>query len=515
MHSNDDLMTFLKDDDSLQEKEPLYKYKILIADDNTSVHSATILALSSMRFDGYPLEFYHTYSGDETIEFLKKHEDIALLFLDVVMETDDAGLRVVETIRETLDNKKIRIVLRTGQPGQAPELEVISKYDINDYKTKVELTTKKLFTTTFSALRGYRDIKIIERQKLGYKKVIDASSNLYQYDSLLALLEGMLIQLGALTCYPTGAVMMVENLCIRDGMIITENNMTYDVLATTGSYNHYEGRVKELPDVMIECIKEANEDEFIKVEHNYIFAKHTSKMNHKNYFFMETEHQLKNEELLKVFIANAALIVDNFLINEVSFEQQKNMIIKLGQIMEGKDLSTYFHMNRVSKIAKRIAEKLGISPYTAGIIEVATSLHDVGKVIIPDHILNKPGRLTEEEFNLMKSHCEAGFELFSVSNSDVMKITSDITLCHHERYDGNGYPRGLKAQEIPIEARIATIADVFDALSHDRVYRKAWSFEETLSYIKSESGKIFDPDLVEILLDHQEEIRSLSEAYQM
>lgn len=511
---NDDLMDFLIEDDQELQDCPLYKYNILIADDDPSVHDATTIALGQLKFDGYSIAFHHTYSGEETIEFLKNHSDIAVIFLDVVMENDHAGLDVAKYIREELGNRNLRIVLRTGQPGQAPEVEVISHYDINDYKTKVELTTKKLFTTTFAALRSYRDIKIIERQKLGYKKVIDASSNLYQYDSLKNLLKGMLIQLSALICHSTDAMVLLEDFCIKDGMLLTESNYNYDVLASTGRFSGVESH--HLPRKMKACIERANQNkilEIVEIQENYIFAKHTSKLKHKNYFYLETDGHLENKELLEVFITNASLIIDNFLINEMSFEEQKNLIIKLGQIMEGKDLSTYFHMNRVSQIAKKLAEKIGIDGHIANIIEIGTSLHDVGKVIIPDRILNKPGLLTDEEFKIMQHHCEAGFELFSVSNSEIVKMTREITLCHHENFDGSGYPRGLKGEAIPIAARIATIADVFDALSHDRVYRKAWSFDRTLAYIKEHSGKFFDPEIVNVLFEHQEEIKMLSERY--
>jgi phosphoserine phosphatase RsbU/P len=136
-------------------------WKILIADDDEGVHSVTELVFSSFQFDKKPVQFINTYSGNETIEVLKKDNDIAVILLDVVMETDDAGLQVIDKIRNELNNKMVRIILRTGQPGQAPEEQVLIDYDINDYKNKSELTSRKLKSSIITSLRSYISIKKI------------------------------------------------------------------------------------------------------------------------------------------------------------------------------------------------------------------------------------------------------------------------------------------------------------------------------------------------------------------
>jgi diguanylate cyclase (GGDEF)-like protein len=141
-------------------------WKILIVDDEPSVHRATELALKSFTFEGKPVSFISAYSGKEGIELITtQHSDAAIILLDVVMESNDAGLKVVQYIREELHNHRVRIILRTGNPGEAPEESVILNYDINDYKLKVELTRQRLITSAISALRSFRDIATIERQK--------------------------------------------------------------------------------------------------------------------------------------------------------------------------------------------------------------------------------------------------------------------------------------------------------------------------------------------------------------
>ncbi|MBL4857332.1 MAG: DUF3369 domain-containing protein, partial [Idiomarina sp.] len=160
-------------------KLPTEYWKILIVDDEPEVHAVTKLALNDFNFLGRGLKFYSAFSGEEAKRLIDEHPDAAILLLDVVMETDDAGLQVARYIREEADNHFTRIILRTGQPGQAPERTVIVNYDINDYKSKTELTAQKLFTAVMSSLRSYRDIMSIDQSRHGLEKIIAASANLY------------------------------------------------------------------------------------------------------------------------------------------------------------------------------------------------------------------------------------------------------------------------------------------------------------------------------------------------
>lgn len=180
-------------------------WRVLLVDDEPDVHAVTRMALGRFQFDGRGLEFLHAYSAAEAREILTRESDIALVFLDVVMESESAGLEVVRWLRQELGNQFIRIVLRTGQPGQAPEESVIVDYDINDYKEKTELDRKKLFTTVFVALRAYRDIMLVEeartyqeRFRHGLEKVIAASTHVFEQRSLRDFANGLLQQVVSL-----------------------------------------------------------------------------------------------------------------------------------------------------------------------------------------------------------------------------------------------------------------------------------------------------------------------------
>jgi len=141
-------------------------------------------------------------------------------------------------------------------------------------------------------------------------------------------------------------------------------------------------------------------------------------------------------------------------------------------------------------------------------------MHDVGKIAIPDAILHKPGKLTVEEFEVIKTHTTVGKKILSGSNRQLLRIASGMAHQHHERWDGKGYPRGLKGAQISIFARITTLADIYDALSSERIYKKQWSEERVLEYISAESGTIFDPNLVFLFLKHFDEIKKVHEQYQ-
>lgn len=178
----DDYFTFSTEPDAIQTDSKLSPWKILTVDDQEDVHSVTRLVLGGFSFEGRPIQILSAFSGAEAVQMMQMHKDVAMMLLDVVMETEHAGLDVVRAVRNTLGNHLVRIVLRTGQPGQAPEHAVIVEYDINDYKEKTELTKQKLMTCVATALRGYRDLLSLEASRqslaLAQQKLQDANAEL-------------------------------------------------------------------------------------------------------------------------------------------------------------------------------------------------------------------------------------------------------------------------------------------------------------------------------------------------
>jgi CheY-like chemotaxis protein len=215
-------------------------WKILVVDDEEEVHGVTRLALADFRVHGRPLALLHATTGAEAVRLMREHDDVAMILMDVVMETEHAGLEAVEAIRKQLGNTRVRIVLRTGQPGQAPESQVVSKFDINDYKEKTELTTKKLYTVIHTGLSHYRELVALERNRQGLHKVIDASARIFEAheQALERFAEGVLQQLAALL-YSNGSSVMARHTA---SLAATRSPNGLVVLAGTGSYAGATGR---------------------------------------------------------------------------------------------------------------------------------------------------------------------------------------------------------------------------------------------------------------------------------
>jgi putative two-component system response regulator len=172
------------------------------------------------------------------------------------------------------------------------------------------------------------------------------------------------------------------------------------------------------------------------------------------------------------------------------------VVRRLARAGEHRDDDTGQHTKRVGDVSALIAAQLGIEREKVKLIQLAALLHDLGKIGVPDAILLKTGRLTPEEFSTMKKHCHAGASILAESQTPLLQMAERIAAHHHERFDGLGYPNGLAGEEIPIEARIVSVADVYDALTHERPYKKAWSKQEAIDEIVSQSGRQFDPQVV-------------------
>ncbi len=189
--------------------------------------------------------------------------------------------------------------------------------------------------------------------------------------------------------------------------------------------------------------------------------------------------------------------------------REKETIMRLARAGEYKDFDTAMHLQRMSLYSKALAEAIGLSPQDVEIIQLASPLHDLGKIGIPDSILLKPGPLDAQEMQIMRTHPLIGYEILKGSPSKYLQKGGEIALAHHEKYDGTGYPHGIKGDAIPLSARIVALADVFDALTSERPYKKAWSIDAAFEYIQNESGKHFDPYLVAAMVAHRDVIERI------
>jgi len=222
---------------------------------------------------------------------------------------------------------------------------------------------------------------------------------------------------------------------------------------------------------------------------------------------------LNQEGEVEEFIAIRNDITEIIKLHEELEHTQEEIIFRMGEIGETRSKETGNHVRRVAKYSEILAKHYGLSEEESKRLAQASPMHDIGKVAIPDNILNKAGKLNNEEWHIMKTHAQIGYELFKNSNKPLLQTAAIIANEHHEKYDGSGYPRGLKGTDIHIYGRITALADVFDALGSKRVYKDAWSDEKIFTLFKEERGKHFDPKLVDIFFEHIDEFLAVRDFY--
>lgn len=220
-----------------------------------------------------------------------------------------------------------------------------------------------------------------------------------------------------------------------------------------------------------------------------------------------------DETILTFAATYAGKSLESFLLQDELAETQKEIIETLGELGESRSQETGNHVKRVAKYSYVLAKLAGLSEEEAMQLRYASPMHDIGKVAIPDAILLKPGKLTEEEFDTMKKHAVYGYEIFRKSGRQLLQTAAIIAYQHHERWDGNGYPRGLKEDEIHIYGRITAVADVFDALGSDRVYKEAWPLEKITVYFKEQRNRQFEGRLVDLFLNHLDDFLAIRNSY--
>ena len=259
MAESDDVLHLIDDTGAAPEDSSVRKWKIAVIDDDQAVHEGTRFALSDYSLNGQTLEILSAYSAAEGRTLMRAHPDIAAVLLDVIMETDVAGLELVEYIRNEIRNETVRIILRTGQPGQAPERRVIVQYDINDYKAKTELTADKLFTSLTAALRSYLQLQRMVETRRGLEIIIEAASTLFDFKSMQRLAEGVLTQIGSLLNVDCAGI-----LVLREAQNARE---TFSVLAGSGCYSRFIGT--EVSQILENDLRQLVEEAFTRRHHEF------------------------------------------------------------------------------------------------------------------------------------------------------------------------------------------------------------------------------------------------------
>jgi len=487
---------------------PQQPWQILIVDDEKGLHDVTKLICRRMVFKHRPVEFISAYSAVEALEILRETENVAVCLIDVVMENDHAGLDLVRDIREKLpQHQSMRLILRTGNPGMAPQREVIQHYDIDDYREKTELTADRLFTSVYTAIRAFSTLKTLSKTVTGLEHIINTKNEFFDELNALDLIQSFLLQIKQIVHQ------MNAGFDLPDGFILARNENSIELIQAWGDYQPHKGQalasIPALEPITFILNNIANNTFQLSDQGIVLSLSTQSEVSYVLWIRSDSDLGAHTLHILNLFIQKLLLNIENNKLQKDLLEAHQTALNKLCEAVEMRSKETGQHIFRMAKYSKLLAKLSGLSAREVNLIEATAPLHDIGKIATPDAILNKPGKLNEAEMTEMRRHAQHGYDMLADSSSELLKLGALIALTHHERWDGTGYPNRMSAESIPLAGRIVSLADVFDALMSQRVYKEPLTFEDTLKIIEDGAGKHFDPELVVLFKQHADEFHQI------
>ena len=487
--------------DDVEEQEELQResWKVLIVDDEPEVHAVTKLALSGFVFQDKDIEFISAHSGEDAKRIITEHDDIAVVLLDVVMETDDAGLQVANFIRHDARNIFTRIILRTGQPGQAPEREVIVNYDINDYKSKTELTAQKLFTVVISALRCYRDIINIETSRKGLETIINSSTQLINLGNMESFIKSLRNQLETLLNTPI------------DVTYLTPNSHDVTKLEQFAAYKASGDLADEKPSSSIplaEQVLSADQIEACKrallaktpMLHDDVIVAHCDASNNALLVISGLPTNLNNNDrdLVNIFAKNVRAAFDKVQqVNKVSSNHEQ---AQAGRIAACRPNDARY-VKRMTLLCEKLGLAMGISQTDVDVLTLAVRLHDIGTLVVPEKLLTSSGELTKADITEILHQINKESEQLQDAQHSVMKIAAILAREQNESWDGTGHPNRLMGEQIHLFSRIVALADYYNTLISTQQEGQVITQQHILDSLKAAKGKQLDPELVDCLVN--------------
>jgi signal transduction histidine kinase len=468
MAEQDDVLHLIDDTGAVPEDSSARRWKIAVIDDDQAVHEGTRFALSDYTLNGQGLEILSAYSAAEGRALMLKHPDIAAVLLDVIMETDIAGLELVEYIRNEIRNETVRIILRTGQPGQAPERRVIVQYDINDYKAKTELTADKLFTSLTAALRSYQQLERMVQTRRGLEIIIDAASTLYDFKSMQRLAEGVLTQLASLLNVDCAGILVLRD----DGNTSGDD---FSVLAGSGCYSRFIGAAgpRSLdPDLrsMVEAAFRRRKHEFAD-QRTVLYIRTGS--GREVVVLLQAERQLSETDrsLVEIFGSRLSIAFDNVILYQQLHEANTQLEDRVAQrtralMQANRRLSAQwlrlqrangFKNEILGTVAHDLKNPLGVilgrTEMLTELISTSASKESITSQI--DHIRDATRRLTSMVDHLISDAMADAFDI------TIRREPVDIAALVSEVADANQPLAVNKQQSIAVSApsNIVTMCD--------------------------------------------------------
>jgi response regulator RpfG family c-di-GMP phosphodiesterase len=486
-------------------------WKVLLVDDSREIHELLSATLAGQKFAGFPYEIEHAFSAEEAKSVLSASKDTAVAIVDAHMGTADAGYKLASWIRDVERNRHIRLLLYSGTIDGDHKQRWFEQGTFNFCLPKHEAGIELIRLSVTSALVSFRELINFDRERSDQQKLFEATARLIGVrraeeivPEVSSFLEGSRIRHDGTGCRLSG------------GLLVRQSGEVFSIAKTFGTLSKMPGAAEgesQLPSDFLELVERSAATEQVVRSGPLLCWSTRLPSGAYNHIFLEscsvfTERQVRN---FGYYFSSLAVLLKNTEIDDSITATQRDIIFTLGEILESRSKEAGNHVHRVAAVSRFLAGKLGLEEEEASQLWIASPMHDIGKVAIPDAILNKPGRLTADEISVMRQHTVVGHQLLSSSAARLLPLAASIARSHHEHWDGSGYPDGLRGTEIPVVARITCVADVFDALCHARAYKKAWSYDETFRYIEENSGTKFDPQIAAALISGRNDVIAIVE----
>lgn len=464
---------------------------VIVADDDDGIHRITDIALADVEFEGQPLQLIHTYSAQETFEALKSHPETALVILDVIMETENAGFNLIPRIREELGNSMVRIVLRTGQSG-VPAMQAIREYDINDYKDKLDMSQDTILTMIYSCLRSFKHIRMIDQNKRKTQALFASIPSLLRLSSFSTFVSAAFEQFVSVAEMGGGFVLAQST---------GPGSHDLRVVIGTGAFQGKDGLL--LADVIPTEVVDYTLGDVINGyigPRRYIGVYGSVERGTRRVIFADDlPMDESTRSLFDIMADSISTACENLALREEMEETQREMVSVLGEAIQTGSIMPGSHVRHIAETSYLLALGLGLSEREAQMIRLAAPLHDIGRSGIPNSVMNSAAVSRTEQEEMMREHPMVGYRMLSRGGSEVMQLAAQIALQHHENWDGSGYPFGSAGPEIGLPARIVAVADRLDMAMENLFTREPWSLDKIVDSVAERAGTELDPMIVSVL----------------
>lgn len=457
-------------------------WKVMIVDDEHDIHKVTLIALHNFIYKGKGLFFINAYSAKDAEVLLKENSDIALILLDVVMEEDNSGLKLIKYIRNQLNNQNVRIILRTGQAGLVPERDVILNYDINDYKEKRDFTSERLFSSIVSSLRAYEGLLKIENANVLLNNLLDSfiKSTASALDEKSQYTTGHIRRVAELTC------MIAEALSASNSEKWADFNLSkqeHDELRIA-AWMHDIGKITTPEHIVDKATKLETIYDRIKV------IKLRAEILKKEFMIelLNDKMQLLEDAQTPINLDRLKKIEDEYAKKIKILDDDVEFLIKSNNGVE------FMEDSKIDKVKEIAHRKININGQHRPFLE-------------DDEVYNlsiKSGTLTAQERDIIQNHAKLTIKMLSqLTWPDHLKRVTEFAGAHHETLSGKGYPNKLKEQDLSIQSRIIALADVFEALTAaDRPYKKGKTMVEVSKILEFMiKDRHLDKDIVDFFVE--------------